>query len=108
MRLNFEAQVAVCKYDDDNPPFFGSQSMPKIVSQSTVSSSDQQDHHQNPLHVYYCLCSEFILVIDAELQKLPRRKTDGAYILANARRIYKLTAVDGESIIIKRFFILFV
>ena len=38
--------------------------MPKIVSSSTVSSSEQINvRPEQHLHVYYCLCSEFILVI---------------------------------------------
>ncbi|KAH9918247.1 uncharacterized protein BXZ73DRAFT_105374 [Epithele typhae] len=30
------------------------------------------------LRVYYCICGEFILVIDKSLTALPRRQTDGA------------------------------
>lgn len=36
--------------------------MPKIISNSIISSSDNRDDPQG-LHSYYCLCSEFILVI---------------------------------------------
>ncbi|KAF9191577.1 hypothetical protein BGZ51_007140 [Haplosporangium sp. Z 767] len=60
--------------------------MPKIISNSIISSSDNRDDPQG-LHSYYCLCSEFILVIDMELGQLPRRETDNAIILANATRI---------------------
>ncbi|CAH1761049.1 12805_t:CDS:2 [Entrophospora sp. SA101] len=57
--------------------------MPKIVSSSTISSSEQVNKRpEQHLHVYYCLCN-------AKLEKLPRRKTDKAYIIANGKRIYK-------------------
>ncbi|KAF9953776.1 hypothetical protein BGZ72_005167 [Mortierella alpina] len=75
--------------------------MPKIISNSIISSSDNRDDPQG-LHSYYCLCSEFILVIDIELGQLPRRETDNAIILANATRMYKLHAVPGEVKVIKR------
>lgn len=81
--------------------------MPKIVSKSTVSSSDQQGNNENTssstkLHVYYCLCSEFILVIDHDLQQLPRRETDSSYVVSNAGRTFKLTVEKGETVILRR------
>ncbi|KAG2187021.1 hypothetical protein INT44_003249 [Umbelopsis vinacea] len=81
--------------------------MPKIVSKSTVSSSDQQGNNDNTssstqLHVYYCLCSEFILVIDHDLQQLPRRETDSSYVVSNAGRTFKLTVEQGETVILRR------
>jgi hypothetical protein len=80
--------------------------MPKIVSSSIVSSSDhalQSDEQNNTLHVYYCLCSEFILVIDADLQRLPTRRTDNATIVSNKRRTYKLTAEAEDVVLLKRY-----
>jgi hypothetical protein len=80
--------------------------MPKIVSSSIVSSSDhalQSDEQSNTLHVYYCLCSEFILVIDADLQRLPTRRTDNATIVSNKRRTYKLTAEADDVVLLKRY-----
>ncbi|OBZ85375.1 hypothetical protein A0J61_06571 [Choanephora cucurbitarum] len=78
--------------------------MPKIVSSSIVSSSDHvaQGDSNTTLHVYYCLCSEFLLVIDADLRQLPRRRTDNAIIVSNVRRTYKLTAEAGECVLLKR------
>ncbi|KAK3830659.1 MAG: hypothetical protein J3R72DRAFT_455688 [Linnemannia gamsii] len=75
--------------------------MPKIISNSIISSSDHRDDSQG-LHSYYCLCSEFILVIDMELGQLPRRETDNSIILTNATRMYKLHAVQTEAKIVKR------
>ncbi|KAG2225270.1 hypothetical protein INT45_001494 [Circinella minor] len=79
--------------------------MPKIVSSSIVSSSDhtaQGEDQRHSLHTYYCLCSEFLLVIDADLRQLPRRRTDNAIIVSNTQRTYKFTAQQEGSVIIKR------
>ncbi|ORE03454.1 hypothetical protein BCV72DRAFT_308208 [Rhizopus microsporus var. microsporus] len=80
--------------------------MPKIISSSVVSSSynapQQQEQSSKTLYVYYCLCSEFILVIDADLRQLPTRRTDNAIIVSNIRRTYKLSAEAGDCVLLKR------
>lgn len=82
--------------------------MPKIVSSSIVSSSDHSKNNttaedtRDKLHVYYCLCSEFLLVVDANLEDMPRRRTDNAIIVSNARRTYKLSADGPEIVILSR------
>lgn len=83
---------------------FNKQNMPKIVSSSVVSSSDHanQNDQAKSLHVYYCLCSEFLLVIDADLRQLPRRRTDNSVIVSNTRRTYKLTAEADDCVLLKR------
>ncbi|KAI6134963.1 hypothetical protein EV401DRAFT_2249959 [Pisolithus croceorrhizus] len=64
--------------------------MPKVVSRSAVSSSTDGKWISSAkptasaaaaLRVYYCICGEFILVIEKSLAALPRRRTDGAYII---------------------------
>ncbi|KAI6003740.1 hypothetical protein EDD15DRAFT_2219817 [Pisolithus albus] len=58
--------------------------MPKVVSRSAVSSSTDAKPTASAaaaLRVYYCICGEFILVIEKSLAALPRRRTDGAYII---------------------------
>ncbi|CAO3640949.1 unnamed protein product [Cunninghamella blakesleeana] len=77
----------------------------KIVSSSIISSSsldENQDSKRHRLQVYYCLCSEFLLVINFDLRQLPRRKTDNAIIVDNTKRTYKLTANSNGPVIIKR------
>lgn len=79
--------------------------MPKVVSRSAVSSStDAQPTASSTaaLRVYYCLCGEFILVIDKGLASLPRRQTDNAIIIraqdneTGKARIFKLNATISE------------
>ncbi|KAI0307302.1 hypothetical protein B0F90DRAFT_1687140 [Multifurca ochricompacta] len=85
--------------------------MPKVVSRSAVSSSaDARPTASSAaaLRVYYCICGEFILVIDATLSSLPRRQTDGAIIVRSQvkdsakARAFKLNALPCEPILIER------
>ncbi|KAI0324959.1 hypothetical protein GY45DRAFT_1288072 [Cubamyces sp. BRFM 1775] len=85
--------------------------MPKVISRSAVSSStDAQPTPSSTaaLRVYYCICGEFILVIDKSLSTLPRRPTDGAIVIrcqdtedAKAR-IFKLNATPRDPVLIER------
>ncbi|KAJ3164616.1 hypothetical protein HDU88_005263 [Geranomyces variabilis] len=77
--------------------------MPKIVSSSTVSaSSDLQTAVEKNLLVYYCLlCNEYVLILDKRLSKLPRRKTDNAYIITEAHT-FKLNLKRASTTVIKR------
>ncbi|KAJ9112377.1 hypothetical protein QFC19_000798 [Naganishia cerealis] len=89
--------------------------MPKVISRAAISSSDQAPATASSLAVlrtFYCLCGEFMLVIDRGLDKLPRRKTDGSYIIRckdgadlplQAARKFKLNAEPGQQCYIKRF-----
>ncbi|OCH92908.1 hypothetical protein OBBRIDRAFT_772548 [Obba rivulosa] len=85
--------------------------MPKVVSRSAVSSStDAQPTASSTaaLRVYYCICGEFILVIDKSLATLPRRKTDGAVVIRSQdsekgkARIFKLNANAKDPILVER------
>jgi len=52
--------------------------MPKVVSRAVVSSSEQAGLTQSAravLRSYYCLCGDFILVLQGKLDRLPRRKS---------------------------------
>ncbi|CAK5275594.1 unnamed protein product, partial [Mycena citricolor] len=87
-------------------------SMPKVVSRSAVSTSTgarPTASSATDLRVYYCICGEFILVIDKSLASLPRRPTDGAIIIRaqdngddEKARVFKLNAVVGDPILVER------
>ncbi|KAI0251258.1 hypothetical protein BJV78DRAFT_1083987, partial [Lactifluus subvellereus] len=85
--------------------------MPKVVSRSAVSTSADARPTASSvaaLKVYYCICGEFILVIDAALSSLPHRQTDGAIIVRSKdkdgakAKAFKLNALPCEPILIER------
>ncbi|KZT12535.1 uncharacterized protein LAESUDRAFT_718803 [Laetiporus sulphureus 93-53] len=85
--------------------------MPKVVSRSAVSSStDAQPTASSvaALRVYYCICGEFILVMDKSLASLPRRKTDGAVMIRcqdselGKARVFKLNATAKDPVLLER------
>ncbi|KAH9853576.1 hypothetical protein C2E23DRAFT_821896 [Lenzites betulinus] len=85
--------------------------MPKVVSRSAVSSSTDARPTASStaaLRVYYCICGEFILVIDKSLATLPRRQADGATVIrchdtedAKAR-VFKLNGAPKDPILVER------
>ncbi|TFK55999.1 hypothetical protein OE88DRAFT_1652562 [Heliocybe sulcata] len=85
--------------------------MPKVISRSAVSSSTDAAPTASSaaaLRVYYCICGEFILVIDKSLASLPRRQTDGSTIVrsqdsdAGKARVFKLNATPGDPVLVER------
>ncbi|PVG03617.1 hypothetical protein CPB86DRAFT_779351 [Serendipita vermifera] len=85
--------------------------MPKVISKSTVSSSTEAAPTESAtasLRTYYCLCGEFILVIDKNLDNLPRRHTDNAIILRSKSTqsakacVFKLNAKETGAILLER------
>ncbi|KAI9000144.1 hypothetical protein DFJ74DRAFT_697847 [Hyaloraphidium curvatum] len=76
--------------------------MPKIVSSSIVSTSEERKPDGAALHVYYCVCGEYLLILDKVLSRLPRRRTDGARIIDNAVRRYKVNCVGPQPRVLRR------
>ncbi len=78
--------------------------MGKIVSRGVVSASKESIDVAKGLSVNYCLCGEFLLVLNTTLSALPVRPTDGSLGLRNtgaSKRVYKLntelSAVASEA-----------
>ncbi|GAA5884966.1 hypothetical protein JCM6882_007174 [Rhodosporidiobolus microsporus] len=68
---------------------------PKGGQRHAIVQSKAEDLGAENLHVNYCLCGEFILVVDTPLATLPRRPVDGSFCLLNStatRTTYKLNA----------------
>jgi len=81
------------------------------VSRSAISSSSDAKLTASAaaaLRVYYCLCGEFIVVMDKNLANLPRRRTDGAIILRSKDSgktkavVFKLNCTIGDPVMIER------
>jgi hypothetical protein len=86
--------------------------MPKVVSRSAVSSSTDAQPTASAaaaLRVYYCICGEFILVIEKSLAELPKRQTDGATIIRSQDSgvmkavVFKLNANPVEPVLVERY-----
>jgi hypothetical protein len=74
--------------------------MPKR-STHTYASEENEDVSQ--LLVYYCLyCGQTALILDAALDTLPRRKTDGSAVIETKRHMHKVMLEKGENKLIKR------
>lgn len=61
--------------------------MPKIVSRAVVSSSEQAALTQSAravLRSYYCLCGDFVLVLQGKLDRLPRRRYAFSLLIISA------------------------
>eukprot|EP00158_Paraphelidium_tribonemae_P006523 Partr_v1_DN27869_c1_g1_i1_m22503 len=51
----------------------------------TIENERQESFESGPFHVYYCLCSEPVLILEGRLRDLARRRTDNAFILPTGR-----------------------
>jgi hypothetical protein len=63
--IRFQTPVALCI-------------MPKVVTHAVVSSSEQAGLTASAravLRSYYCLCGDFVLVLQGKLDRLPRRRS---------------------------------
>ncbi|KXS13570.1 hypothetical protein M427DRAFT_58395 [Gonapodya prolifera JEL478] len=78
--------------------------MPKIVSNSViVQSAPDAARRGRRLTTYYCVCGEYVLILDTRLSNVPTRRTDGARVLVNAKRKYKLNVQEaGRPVYLKR------
>ncbi|CAN4087971.1 unnamed protein product [Withania somnifera] len=75
--------------------------MPKRTTHTYSSEDAVTDGPNSDLFVYYCKhCSSHVLISDNQLQKMPKRKTDKAYVLD--KRKY-LARPDGEGKLEKQF-----
>jgi len=74
--------------------------MPK---RSTHTFASEENTQADPLQVWYCLyCGSRAIVIDADVTKLPTRKTDSANVVETDKHTYRLLLAKGEHKLIKR------
>ena len=61
--------------------------MPKTSILVSSSESAQADNRR--VFVYHCVCSETVLALDVDLQRLPVRTTDASPIVDRRQRFVK-------------------
>ncbi|KAJ0679953.1 putative YggU-like superfamily protein [Helianthus annuus] len=65
--------------------------MPKRTTHTYSSEDALPDGPDSDLFVYYCKhCSSHVLITDTQLQKMPKRKTDKAYVLDKKKHLTRL------------------
>jgi hypothetical protein len=77
--------------------------MPKRATHTYESEKDGVK--DSDLNVHYCMCcGESVLILGpgVVLASLPRRKTDGAYVLERGTTVFKLKSNAGENKLLKR------
>ncbi|KAJ3683564.1 hypothetical protein LUZ60_013791 [Juncus effusus] len=77
--------------------------MPKRTTHTYSSEDAAKEGPESDLFVYYCkLCSSHVLISDTQLQKMPRRKTDKAYVLDKQKHLARLNIKESGKILLKR------
>ena len=77
--------------------------MPKR-STHTYSSEDAPETDDAKISVYYCRSTgEHVLITDADLSRLPKRRTDGARVLDTEKHTVRLKATpEPKAVLIRR------
>ncbi|XP_061998475.1 UPF0235 protein At5g63440 isoform X1 [Rosa rugosa] len=77
--------------------------MPKRTTHTYSSEDAAPDGPDSDLFVYYCKhCGSHLLITDTQLQKMPKRKTDKAYVLDKTKHLARLNISEGGKVILKR------
>ncbi|XP_024968853.1 UPF0235 protein At5g63440 isoform X3 [Cynara cardunculus var. scolymus] len=77
--------------------------MPKRTTHTYSSEDAAPDGPDSDLFVYYCKhCSSHVLITDTQLQKMPKRKTDKAYVLDKKKHLTRLNINEAGKILLKR------
>ncbi|KAE9611647.1 hypothetical protein Lalb_Chr06g0164681 [Lupinus albus] len=77
--------------------------MPKRTTHTYSSEDAAPEGPNSDLFVYYCKhCGSHVLITDTQLQKMPKRKTDKAYVLDKTKHLARFNINDGGNVLLKR------
>lgn len=73
------------------------------IKLKSYTTEDSALTYEAPLNIYYCsLCGAHLLVTSQEITKLPRRRTDQAFILTEEDGMFQRYMTQGETIYLRR------
>ncbi|CAN6567353.1 unnamed protein product [Malus baccata var. baccata] len=82
--------------------------MPKRTTHTYSSEDAAPDGPDSDLFVYYCKhCGSHLLITYTQLQKMPKRKTDKAYVLDKSKHLARLNIAEAGKVLLKRCLIFF-
>ncbi|KAK9198220.1 hypothetical protein WN944_013404 [Citrus x changshan-huyou] len=77
--------------------------MPKRTTHTYSSEDAAPDGPDSDLFVYYCKhCGSHVLITDTQLQKMPKRKTDKAYVLDKTKHLARLNIKEAGKVLLRR------
>lgn len=77
--------------------------MPKRTTHTYSSENAIPEGPDSDLFVYYCKhCGSHLLITDTQLQKMPKRKTDRAYVLDKTKHLARLHMDEAGKVLLKR------
>ncbi|XP_073272330.1 UPF0235 protein At5g63440-like [Primulina huaijiensis] len=77
--------------------------MPKRTTHTYSSEDALPEGPDSDLFVYYCKhCSSHVLITDTQLQKMPKRNTDKAYVLDRKKHLARLNTSEAGKVLLKR------
>ena len=77
--------------------------MPKRTTHTYSSEDAAPEGPHSDLFVYYCKhCASHVLITDTQLQKMPKRKTDKAYVLDKTKHLARFNVHHAGKVLLKR------
>ncbi|XP_004497424.1 UPF0235 protein At5g63440 [Cicer arietinum] len=77
--------------------------MPKRTTHTYSSEDAAPEGQHSDLFVYYCKhCGSHLLITDTQLQKMPRRNTDRAYVLDKTKHLARFNIQEAGNVLLKR------
>ena len=75
--------------------------MPEILDYVEDERKKEEVDESTPLHVYYCLCGQIVLIIDTVLTKLPVRPRDQATVIDATKHAHKIQCENADEVYLK-------